>query len=160
MSNFNLSTTFDAIVCVYHGINHLLDFSDWESFFDCAYQHLNGGGVLIFDMITLRDLEVMASGPRTAQQFGDNYLLITVRASDKVIFDWDVEVFERQSSGRYILIPQVIRTTSVPHDKVRKALDERFSKISTIASDGSIVGDDDENRTWFVCTKPERHEAV
>ena len=53
MSSFDLGTTFDAIVCVYHGINHLLDFSDWESFFDCAYRHLNDGGVLIFDMITL-----------------------------------------------------------------------------------------------------------
>jgi SAM-dependent methyltransferase len=160
MSSFDLGTTFDAIICVYHGINHLLDFSGWESFFDCAYRHLNGGGVLIFDMITLHDLEMMASGPRTAQQFGDNYLLITVRASGKVIFDWDVEVFERQSSGEYILIPQVIRTTSFAHDKVLKALDERFSSISTIASDGSITGDDNENRTWFVCIKPERHEAV
>ena len=159
MSNFNLSKSFDAIVCVYHGINHLLDFSDWESFFDCAYRHLNGGGVLIFDMITLRDLEMMASGPRTTQQFGDNYLLTTVRASGKVIFDWDIEVFERQSSGDYILIPEVIRTTSFPRGKVRKALDERFSSISTIASDGSIAGGDNENRTWFVCTKPERHEA-
>ena len=103
---------------------------------------------------------MMASGPRTAQQFGDNYLLTTVRASGKFIFDWDVEVFERQSSGKYILIPQVIRTTSFAQDKVVKALDERFSRIGTIASDGGIAGDDNENRTWFVCTKPERHEAV
>ena len=160
MSSFDLGATFDAIVCVYHGINHLLDFSEWEGFFDCAYRHLNGGGVLIFDMITLPDLEMMASGPRTAQQFGDNYLLITVRASGQVIFDWDVEVFERQSSGKYVLIPQVIRTTSFARDKVLKALDERFSNISTVASDGSIAGDDKENRTWFVCTKPERREAV
>jgi SAM-dependent methyltransferase len=160
MSSFDLGATFDAIVCVYHGINHLLDFSEWEGFFDCAYRHLNGGGVLIFDMITLPDLEMMASGPRTAQQFGDNYLLITVRASGQVIFDWDVEVFERQSSGKYVLIPQVIRTTSFARDKVLKALDERFSNISTVASDGSIAGDDKENRTWFVCTKPERRGAV
>ncbi len=160
MSSFDLSTTFDAIICVYHGINHLLNFSDWEGFFDCAYRHLNGSGVLIFDMITLQDLEMMASGPRTVQQFGDNYLLTTVRTSSKVVFDWHVEVFERQSSGKYILIPQVIRTTSFAHDKVLKALDERFSSISTIASDGSIAGDDNENRTWFVCTKPERHQAV
>ncbi len=160
MSSFDLGATFDAIVCVYHGINHLLDFSEWEGFFDCAYRHLNGGGVLIFDMITLPDLEKMASGPCTAQQFGDNYLLTTVRASGQVIFDWDVEVFERQSSGKYVLIPQVIRTTSFARDKVLKALDERFSHISTVVSDGSIAGDDNENRTWFACTKPEGREAV
>ena len=32
----SLDVKFDAIICVYHGINHLLDFSAWESFFDCA----------------------------------------------------------------------------------------------------------------------------
>lgn len=159
MSSFDLSTAFDAIVCVYHGINHLLDFADWEGFFDCAYRHLNHDGVLIFDMITLHDLEMMASGPQTVQQFGDNYLLMTVRTSGNVIFDWHIEVFERQPSGNYILIPQVICTTSFAPDKVLKALDERFSTVSTIASDGGIAGDDNENRTWFVCTKPERHEA-
>ena len=80
--------------------------------------------------------------------------------SDNVIFHWHIEVFERQPSGKYILIPQVIRTTSFAHDKVLKALGERFSSISTIASDGSIAGDDSANRAWFVGTKPDRHEAV
>ena len=36
MSNFSLGVRFDAIICVYHGINHLLGFPAWESFFDCA----------------------------------------------------------------------------------------------------------------------------
>ena len=49
MSHFKLDVKFDAIICVYHGINHLLDFSAWESFFSCAYRHLNDGGVLAFD---------------------------------------------------------------------------------------------------------------
>jgi SAM-dependent methyltransferase len=161
MSSFNLGTTFDVIVCVYHGINHLLDFSDWEGFFDCAYRHLNYGGLLIFDVITMHSLEMMASGPRTAQQFGDNYLLIRVRDSGRAIFDWDIEVFELQSSGKYILISEVISTASFPRELIRKALDERFSDISAIASDGSVVAKDDTlNRIWFACAKAERHEPV
>jgi ubiquinone/menaquinone biosynthesis C-methylase UbiE len=161
MGNFNLSTTFDVVTCVYHGINHLLDFSDWEGFFDCAYRHLNYGGLLIFDVITMHSLEMMASGPRTAQQFGDNYLLIRVRDSGQAIFDWDIEVFELQSSGKYMLISEVIRTASFQRGMIRKALDERFSDVSTIASDGSVVANDDTlNRIWFACTKAERHEPV
>ncbi len=158
MSSFKLEMTFDAIVCVYHGINHLLDFSDWENFFDCAYGHLNCDGMLIFDIITVRNLEMMASIRQTVQQFGDNYLLIRVRASGEALFDWDIEVYELQSSGRYMLLREVIRTASFPHDKVRKALGERFSEVITIDSDGSVVNDDNENRTWFVCTKSERGE--
>lgn len=156
MSSFKLETTFDAIACVYHGINHLLDFADWENFFDCAYRHLNCGGVLIFDIITVRDLEMLASIRQTVQQFGDNYLLIKVRASGEILFDWDIEVYERQSNGRYVLLREVIRTASFPRDKIRKTLGERFSNIVIIDSDGSIVDGDNENRTWFVCTKSER----
>ena len=36
MSGFRLDVTFDAIICVYHGVNHLLGFAAWEGFFDCA----------------------------------------------------------------------------------------------------------------------------
>jgi cyclopropane fatty-acyl-phospholipid synthase-like methyltransferase len=153
MSSFKLDTTFDAIVCVYHGINHLLDFSDWENFFDCAYSHLNCDGVLIFDIITVRNLEMMAGIRQTVQQFGDNYLLIKVRASGQVLFDWDIEVYELQPSGRYMLLREVIRTASFPCDKIRKTLSERFFKTIIIDSDGSVVHDGNENRTWFVCTK-------
>ena len=153
MSSFKLETTFDAIVCVYHGINHLLDFSDWENFFDRAYSHLNCGGVLIFDIITVRNLEMMASIRQTVQQFGDNYLLIKVRASGEVLFDWDIEVYELQPSGRYMLLREVIRTASFPPDKIRETLGERFSNVVIIESDGSVVHDGNENRTWFVCIK-------
>ncbi len=153
MSRFRLDMTFDAIICVYHGINHLLDFSDWENFFDRAYSHLNCGGVLIFDIITVRNLEMMASIKRTAQQFGDHYLLIKVKASGGVLFDWDIEVYELQPNGRYMLLREVIRTASFPCDKIRETLGERFSDVVIIDSDGGVVHDGNENRTWFVCTK-------
>jgi SAM-dependent methyltransferase len=160
MSNFKLETTFDAIVCVYHGINHLLSFSYWESFFDCAYRHLSYGGVLIFDVITAHNLELMARSGQTVQQFGDNYLLIKVRASGEMLFDWEIEVYDLQPDGRYVLLRDVIRTAWFPDDKIRKALGERFSDITTIDSDGSVADDDNENRTWFVCTKSGRRQPV
>ena len=156
MTSFELNMAFDAVVCVYHGINHLLDFSAWESFFGCAYRHLNDGGVLIFDIITIDSLKMMARIPQTVQQFGDNYLLIRVRPGGGAVFDWDIEVFELQPSGSYGLLTDVIRTASFPQDKIRKALSEKFSDVVTIDSDGGLVNDDSESRTWFVCTKPGR----
>ena len=153
MSDFELETTFDAIACVYHGINHLLSFSHWESFFDCAYRHLNPGGVLIFDSMTGPSLELMAANLQTVQQFGDNYLIIKVRASGEMLFDWEIEVYELQPNGRYILLSEVITTAWFPDDKIREALNKRFSDVTIIDSDGSVADDDNENRTWFVCIK-------
>ncbi|MFY9926467.1 MAG: class I SAM-dependent methyltransferase [Streptosporangiaceae bacterium] len=153
MSSFELGTTFDAIACVYHGINHLLSFAQWESFFDCAYRHLNPGGVLIFDIMTGPSLERMAKTRQTVQQFGDNYLLTKVRASGEMLFDWETEVYELQPSGQYLLLKEIMTTAWFPDDKIRDALRKRFSDVTIIDSDGSVADDDSENRTWFVCTK-------
>jgi SAM-dependent methyltransferase len=161
MSSFDLGTTFDAIVCVYHGINHLLAFPDWEGFFDCAHRHLNDGGLLVFDVLTMHSLEMMASGPRLVQQFGDNYLLTRVCASGQACFDWNIEVFELQSSGKYVLIPEVIRTASFPRGKILQALGERFAEVIMIASDGSIAADEASlDRIWFVCAKAGCHDRA
>ena len=64
MTSFTLSTRFDAIVCAYQGVNHLLTLSAWQSFFGCAYRHLNPGGMLVFDIATVEYLMTMASIPQ------------------------------------------------------------------------------------------------
>ena len=151
MSSFKLTAKFDAVICVYHGINHLLRFSDWKGFFDCASRHLNDGGVLIFDIVTIGDLRIIASIPETVQQFGENYLRIRVRESAEGVFDWNMEVELRGNGGRELLT-EVIRTASFPPEKVREQLSERFADIEVIESDGGIS--ESGNRIWFVCTKP------
>jgi SAM-dependent methyltransferase len=152
MSRFELGVRFDAVICVYHGINHLLGFPAWEGFFDCAYRHLDDGGVLVFDVLTTGSLEVMAGAPETVEQFGDNYLHLKVRASGESVFDWHIEVRERQRNGGYETLTEVIRTATFPPEKIRKALSERFAGITVIESDGG-VSNESESRIWFVCTK-------
>lgn len=154
MSRFRLNARFDAIICVYHGINHLLDFSAWESFFDCAYRHLNDGGVLIFDTYTASSLKLMTTTPGIVQQFGENYLHISVKTNDEIVFDWNIELLEIQRGGRYESLTEVIRTVTFSPEKIRESLGKRFVSIATIESDSGDVKDDTDNRTWFVCTKP------
>jgi SAM-dependent methyltransferase len=156
MSSFRLDATFDAVICIYHGINHLLDFPAWERFFDCAYRQLNDGGVLIFDIFTTDYLQRMTKIPEVQQRFGDNYLLIKVRMADRAVFEWNIEVSALQPGGGYESFTEVIRTVSFPLQEVGAALSERFTDIRTIESSSSAVDEEDENRTWFVCTKPAR----
>src|SRR5215831_13901443 len=92
MSGFRLDATFDAIICVYHGVNHLLGFAAWEGFFDCAHRHLNEDGVLIFDIYTTGYLQQMTKAPEILQRFGDNQLRIKVRAAAGRVFEWNIEV--------------------------------------------------------------------
>ncbi|MGH3200167.1 MAG: class I SAM-dependent DNA methyltransferase, partial [Streptosporangiaceae bacterium] len=153
MSSFQLNAKFDAVICVYHGINHLLSFSGWKDFFDCAFRHLNDGGVLTFDIITLADLKTMASISETVQQFGDNYLRLRVREGAEAVFDWTIEL-ELRENGRRELLTEVIRTASFPPEKIWEELSERFVNVEIIESDGSIT--ESGNRIWFACAKP-RH---
>jgi SAM-dependent methyltransferase len=160
MSRFQLGEKFDAVICVYHGINHLLGFPAWESFFDCARRHLNDSGVLVFDTYTIGSLQLMAGSPEIVQEFGANSLHIKVRASDEPVFDWHIEVRERQRDGGYALLREKIRTAAFPPERIQKALSERFAAIEIFESDGGAGdqsdggGDESGSRTWFVCTGP------
>ena len=153
MSCFTLNAKFDAIICTYHGINHLLDFSAWESFFDCASNHLNHDGVFVFNILSSGSLKAMARIPKIVQQFGENYLRIRVRTSDEIVFDWNIEVFELQHDGRYGLLTEVISMASFPPEKIREALCERFADIKIMESDADTINGDSESWIWFVCTK-------
>ena len=154
MSHFQLGATFDAIICVYHGVNHLLGFAGWEGFFDCAYEHLHDGGVLIFDIYTTEYLQRMAEVPEILQQFDDNQLRIKVRAAGGGVFEWNIQLSAPRPSGRNELLTEVIQTTSFPLPDVTQALGTRFADISVIESSSGDAEDEDGNRTWFVCTKP------
>jgi predicted TPR repeat methyltransferase len=145
MTSFRLDARFDVIICAYQGLNHLLSLAAWKSSFDRACEHLNPGGLFVFDVTTVSHLVQMASGPRIVQEFAGNYLLIRVRTADGLVFDWHIEVYELQPDGRYRLITQTVSLRSFPLADIREALRGRFTGIE-------IIGDED--RVWFACTKP------
>ena len=155
MSRFELDARFDAVFCVYYGVNHLLSFSAWKGFFDCAYRHLNEGGVLVFDAFAMDDLAVIAGIPETVEQFGENDLRIRVRATGEATFDWEIAAAV-QRNGKRESLTEVIKTAAFPAGQIRDALSERFTDIRIIETDGGIS--ETGNRIWFVCTKP--HSGV
>jgi SAM-dependent methyltransferase len=153
MARFKLGVKFDAVVCIYQGVNHLLGFPAWRSFFDCAYRHLNDGGLFIFDIMTVSHLMMMASTPEIVQQFGDNYLLIRVIMAEGMVFRWQIEVFELQPDGSYKLLKETVATRSFPVDSIRAALRPRFVNLETIDGDGKPADEDGADRIWFACAK-------
>src|SRR6185437_2434011 len=149
MTSFTLSTRFDAIVCAYQGVNHLLSLPAWQRFFGCAYRHLNPGGVFVFDIATVGYLMAMAGAGPMVEQFGGNYLRITVRTADGALFQWHIEVFELQRDGTYSLLTQAIEMRSFPVDDIREALGRRFTDIEVLGGDGNPAGHEGEDRIWL-----------
>jgi SAM-dependent methyltransferase len=154
MTSFRLGVRFDVIACSYQGINHLLSLRAWKSAFDSAYQHLNSGGLFVFDIATLGHLMKVANGPRIVQEFDGNYLLIRVCPTEEMAFDWHIEVFELQPAGRYELLTQTVTLRSFPLADIRDALLARFTSIEIIGDDGHPADEENAERVWFACTKP------
>jgi SAM-dependent methyltransferase len=152
MTSFRLDARFDVIVCAYQGINHLLSLAAWQSSFDRAWEHLNRGGLFVFDIATVGHLEQMAAGPPIVQEFAGNYLLIRVRTADGVVFDWHIEVYELQPDGRYRLLTQTVALRSFALADIRAALRARFTTVEII-SDGQSADTRNEERIWFACRK-------
>ena len=154
MTSFRLDARFDVVVCAYQGVNHLLSFPAWESFFGCVSEHLNAGGVFVFDIATVSHLVRMAGLEKIVQQFEDNYALMRVHTVDGAMFQWRIEVYELQPSGRYRLLTQVVEMTSFPVSRIRKALCRWFTGVEVTGGDGSPADPDAEDRIWLTCAKP------
>jgi SAM-dependent methyltransferase len=154
MTSFRLGARFDVIVCAYQGLNHLLSLAEWQSCFDRAREHLNRGGLFVFDVATASHLRQMASLPRIVQEFAGHYLVIRVRPADGMIFDWHIEVYELQPDGRYRLLTQTVRLRSFPLADIWEALRSRFTDIEVLYDGGSAAGEDNSDRVWLACTKP------
>jgi SAM-dependent methyltransferase len=154
MSRFDLNVTFDAVVCSFRAVNHLLDFTAWRGFFDCVHRHLNDGGTFLFDVATISYLTMESKVARTVGKFDDNYLRRTISDIGQGTFEWRVEIFELQRDGRYKILRELLTMRSFPLDDIRQALGRGFTDIETIDRQGNAVSEENAVRTWFVCTKP------
>jgi hypothetical protein len=110
--------------------------------------------MLVFDIATVRYLMTMASIPKVVEQFGDNYLQITVSTTDGARFRWHIEVFELQRDGRYRLLTQTVEMRSFPVDQVKEALCHRFTDIEVIGGDGRSADWESDGRIWLACARP------
>ena len=154
MTSFRLNVKFDVILCAYQGINHLLSFPAWEKSFDRVYEHLHEGGMFVFDVATVGHLRRMATVPYVVEQFADNYLVIRVRTADEMVFDWQIEVFELQSDGRYRLFTQTVKLRSFPLAAIHDGLSARFADIEILLDGGNSADEESTDRVWFACAKP------
>lgn len=130
MTQFELGERFDAVLCVYDSINHLLAFGQWEAVFDRAYEHLDRGGIFLFDINTERRLAALGDLPPSVHWFGDGHLLvIDVRAEGDGIVVWSIRVLEHRGDDRYLLHAEDIPEVSFPRSRIEESLRRRYRRV-------------------------------
>jgi SAM-dependent methyltransferase len=131
MTQFDLHERFDVVLCVYDSINHLLDFAQWRNVFACAREHLNEGGILVFDINTQRRLASLSEHQPMIQWFGNGHLLVMdVRDEGQGIVIWGIRVFENRGGDEYLLHSEDIPEVSFPRLQIEESLRERFRRVS------------------------------
>ncbi len=130
MTSFELPDRFDAILCAFDSINHLLQFAQWEAMFARAHEHLNVRGLFLFDMNTEVKLDRFSRSPPWPSSFGDGHLVIPdVRPPEGGVYVWNVRIFERVDGSTYRLHEEDIPEVAFPKERVLEILSKRFSTI-------------------------------
>jgi SAM-dependent methyltransferase len=151
MTSFDLAERFDVVLCVYDSINHLLRFDEWKAVFARAHEHLNDGGVFVFDINTMRKLSDFIPTSPLPVWFGDgNLIVIDVTNGGRGVAVWEIRIFEHVGDSRYRLHAEDIREISFPPERIRTALEKLFSSVWIYDAQRSRPSAKSE-RLHFVC---------
>jgi len=152
MTSFHIAKRFDAVVCVFDSLNHLLRFSEWQKTFRRVARYLEPGGIFVFDVNTSGKLQRLAGGPAWTGQFERDFVIIKVTGGARRLFTWDVKIFEHETKRQYRLHHEMIREIAPPYKQIMVGLRKRFKQVKVIDPEGSPVSDQSE-RLFFVCRK-------
>jgi len=148
IADFSLDRKYDVVLCMYDSINHVLEYENWVRTFRCAANHLNPGGIFLFDMNTLERLDRLSQSLGSLQQEDDSYIAMKLTKKDKNITNWNVKVFQRVKDNLYEMSEDNIEETSFSPQKVEEDLKTLFGKVHLRMSEkGNTV----RGRVFFIC---------
>jgi SAM-dependent methyltransferase len=155
ITNFNLGRRFDVVVCPFDTMNHVTSFAQWKHVFQRAHEHLNVGGVFIFDVNTEYKLESYRHEPFVTEN-SDNFVsIIEVRKVRRHRYEIVLKRFHREAPKRFGLNQMVLPEIVVPTDRISQALGMHFSQVTMVDPDRRRPCDETDD-LFFVCRGPRR----
>ncbi len=151
MAGFKVPQTFDAIICPYDSMNHLLKFDNWVRTFRAAKRHLNGKGVFVFDVNTDYKFRQLIDGPAAVHRFGGHYMIMKVVSAGGGVADFDVKIFEQRRKTSYHLHHEIIKERAFAHGRVLAALRRNFNKVRAYDVEGWSRPKKYSRRLFYVC---------
>ncbi|MDY0236733.1 MAG: methyltransferase domain-containing protein [Gudongella sp.] len=91
MTNFNINTSYDVAISICDSINYILDKEDLIKTFSNVYNHLNSGGVFIFDINSKYKIQTV---------LGNNTF---IEDRESVFYTWDNRYNLITNIGEYYL---------------------------------------------------------
>lgn len=149
MVNFSLNERYDVIIIAYDTINHILNEDDWCQTFNNVYNHLNEGGVFLFDCNTQEKLSFMADNARPGIKRSKNGYIVMDVVYEAPIYKY--KLFFINKNKKYTLKTEDIGEIAVSKLKTKKMLG-LFKKIYIDEWKGDLPSKKTE-RMFFLCMK-------
>jgi SAM-dependent methyltransferase len=182
MTNFDLKKKFDVVLCNYNSICHLLEWKQWQDFFDMSYNHLNKDWLLIFDINTLYEFESITRDFAQFYNFGDDTVCMEMRktspptpllrsnfeesrASTPVsvilrgegntwfIYEWLIKIFKKRKDKKYDLIEEIIQENSFEIFKIKNELEKKWFEVLEMVDFHYWEVTEISERVYFICKK-------
>lgn len=149
LQNLAIDETFDAVICLFGVLNHVLNFQEWEQFFQTVKLHMQPNGVFIFDILTQTCLYNLLLNSPTQMNAGFLQADINItHAEDKdddTVFNWQVKGrklrFLRRAKQ---LFDSHVQHTSFDVDQIQQALQQRFTHVQAIDPENNQVNENSE----------------
>lgn len=131
ITEYRSTARYDAVVCAFDTINHVLSFRDWQAVMRTARHHLLPGGVFIFDMNTQAKLERYAEEGPFAEHMADGTIaLVDADRRGSNGYAIRVTALVPQGSRRYLRHDLEVPEVSFPRDRVERAMRSLFERVT------------------------------
>lgn len=151
MADFEMDQKFDVVLCIYDSINHLIDFSDWQTMFAKVAEHLEPNGLFIFDMNTVEFLNRLNTSEASVSNFSDNTMTIGAEPNNDAITTLKIEVTERKSDGTIETHKTDIPEASFDILVVQSALEQHFNVLEKLGEERDTAWTNEDDKIVFVC---------
>lgn len=149
LQDLHIQDSFDAVICLFGVLNHILQFEEWQHFFSRVKQHMKPNGVFIFDILTQTCLYNLLLNSPTRMNIGSLQADINITHAEggeyDTIFDWQVQGRKTRWLGRSKqLFDSHVQHTSFDLAQVEQALRQHFNHVEIIDPETHQVNENSE----------------
>jgi SAM-dependent methyltransferase len=153
ITEFELDTTFDAVICPFDTINHLTTFRDWKRLFRRAHKHLNKDGIFIFDVNTEEKMESYRLDPVTAEVNDRCISLVEVSRQKRYHYTVHLTLLRRLRGDNFRRFQMSLPERIIPTEKIVETLADYFRRVILIDPDREAPSDE-TTELFLVCSEP------
>lgn len=151
MTTFTVPDTFDVILCLFASLNHVAELDDWVRMFRRVKEHLNPGGVFIFDVLSELCLYNLVLNTPMITRRGKLVVIGEFLPEEDGVVNWAVHGHHVKGAYQDKLFETETKTVAFDLERIQSALEEIFSEVTVEDPEHEGVVSERSELLYFIC---------